>query len=71
MSYTLRVWVNDKLEETLEGDATATLSRFRAIVAEWPNDWPNVRWYATVNAEPGPYPERSWPIASYQHSPTL
>ena len=69
MRYALRLWVNDKLEEfTVSADLTPLLERFRSIVAEWPADWARVRWFVSVNAEPGPYPDRSFTIASYQHA---
>lgn len=70
MNYALRVWVNDRLEETLNTmDVSAALTRFRAIVAEWPRDWAHVRWCASVNVEPGLFPVRSYAIATYQHTP--
>lgn len=68
MTYTLRLWVNGKLEETLEVlEPDTALKRFRDIVSAWPADWSHHHWFVSVNAEPGPYPERSYAIASYQH----
>jgi hypothetical protein len=69
MTYVLRLWVNDQLEETKESaDVTTVMERFRDIVREWPNDWPHLRWFVSVNAEPGPFPARSFTVASYQHA---
>ena len=63
MTYALRMWVED--QQTLHEespDAEAMLARFREIIAT-----PTTKRFAvTVNAEPGPYPERSWTIAKYQ-----
>jgi hypothetical protein len=70
MTYALRAWADDELRETLDSpDASVVLARFRAMVAKMPKTWPGMRWFITVNCEPGPYPERSFPIALYQHVP--
>lgn len=67
MTYTLRVWVDGMLTETLQAEREqSALDRFRTILEHWPRSEP---WFVSVNAEPGPYPERSYTIARYQHVP--
>jgi hypothetical protein len=64
MKYALRLWVRGQQKfqadsEELDG----ILELFRDLIWQPRRE----QFYVTVNAEPGPYPQRSYTIASYQH----
>lgn len=65
MQYTVRLWVNQQREnESSTPSLEAALELFRTIVNLLGGGPTGL--YVTVNAEPGPYPARSYTVASYQ-----
>lgn len=76
MTYTLRLWVRGRVQETLTSpDPDVTDTRFREIATVWPTVWPHIAWSVQVvasptgDAWPSTVAERSYTVASYQHAP--
>ena len=70
MNYALRLWMDDRLEDSFDTPhVEEALARFRTTVVVANNVYqadPRHRFFVTVDAEPGPYPARSFTLASYQ-----